>query len=106
MFTPPKVASLPGSKGDKDRPPSWYRPGVLGEVVERCNLLFFVYSKRHPAFAGLDEVYLGRDGEVGTAQAVERAFREALATKKAWKAKRKAERAERAVELFGLKQAA
>jgi hypothetical protein len=94
-FTPPRVASLPSSKGDTDRPPRWYRPGVLGEVEERHGLLFFVYSKRHPAFAGLDEVTLGREGEPCTALNVERAFKDALQIKKSWKAQRK-ERSERA----------
>jgi len=39
---------------------------VLGDIEERGERLYFVPAKRHPALADLDEIYCGRDGEVGT----------------------------------------
>jgi hypothetical protein len=94
------ASPLPGSKGDTDHPPRWYRPGVLGEVIERSNRLYFVPSRTHPALRDSDETYCGIEGEVGTAANIERCFRDALARKKAWKAAKKIDRAERAAELL------
>jgi hypothetical protein len=93
-FTPPSV-NRPGSHRPEEKPPRWWRPGVLADVVERSNRLYVVFSKSHPALRDLDEVYCGIEGEVGTAAAVERAFREAQRIKRAWKAEKKAAQQER-----------
>jgi hypothetical protein len=103
-FSPPKVASRPGSKGDSSRPPRWYRE-CLGTVQERPgDRLVFVFGE-HPAFSGLDEIACGRDGDIGTAAKVENAYREAQRIKRQWRADRKAAKAARAADR-GLKLAA
>ena len=56
----PTVAARPGAKGDPDRPPRWWKPGVIGDIEERGNLLFFIPSRRHPALRDRDEVYCSR----------------------------------------------
>jgi hypothetical protein len=89
----PRVALREGSKGDRSRPPKWFKL-ALGETVEANGVLTYSPSQ-HPALASFGIRELGPVGDPATMQRMELTYREAQTIKKTWKAERKTARAAR-----------
>jgi hypothetical protein len=96
----PTVTPRPGSLRPADLPPRWYRPGVLGDVVERDGVAWFIPLAKHPAVRDFGPRLLGAADNSDSAMMAEaeKVYKEALAVKKAWKAARKSDRAVRAAQ--------
>lgn len=75
------------------RRPRWYRPGVLGDISVIAGRLVFNPNVKHPGLKDFGVRELGEEADPAIMAKVEAVFREALATKKSWKAAKKASRA-------------
>lgn len=91
----PRVTLRPGSNGDPNRPPKWFKQ-ALGETVEAANgVLIFTPNAKHPALKDFGIREFGPVADPATMERMQATYREATATKKAWRAQKRAQLAAR-----------